>query len=186
MNTYPEVCRERKFIFGIKTTEPRLVAFARQTGPFHIPAALAGLARWIEERGYSKIGPPQTLYYSNPETTPEDKLEWEVQFAIGDEVPRESLVLKAVSGVKKVKPITVAYTYYRGPYEQVGPAFGALYRWMSQKGYRITGAVREINWSDEATTSSAELLTEIQFPIKIKLKRAKRGYRGGRYSVHKP
>jgi effector-binding domain-containing protein len=164
---------EPKMIFGIKTTEPQVVAFARFKGPFQIPAAIADLARWIEEQGYSKIGPPLTLYYSNQDTTPEEKLEWEVQFAIGDAVAGERLAPKEDKGVKRVKPITVAYTYYRGPYEQVGPAYGALYQWMEKKGYRIAGAAREINWSDEATTPPEKLMTEIQFPIQVEPKSQK-------------
>jgi len=67
--------------------------------------------------------------------------------------------LEAVTGVSVV---------YQGPYQEIGPAYEAIPRWITEHGYVVTGAPREIylNSPDEVQ-DPADYLTEVVFPVKI-------------------
>jgi effector-binding domain-containing protein len=59
----------------------------------------------------------------------------------------------------------VATTVHVGPYSEVGKAYAALQKWMTDNGRRPAGMVREIYLSDPNTVPAEELLTEIDWPI---------------------
>ena len=53
----------------------------------------------------------------------------------------------------------------RRPYGEVGNAYTALQKWMTDNGRRPAGMVREIYLNDPGTVPAEELLTEIDWPI---------------------
>jgi effector-binding domain-containing protein len=59
----------------------------------------------------------------------------------------------------------VATTVHVGPYSEVGKAYTALQKWMTDNGRRPAGMVREIYLNDPNTVAAEELLTEIDWPI---------------------
>ena len=59
----------------------------------------------------------------------------------------------------------VATTVHVGPYSEVGKAYTALQKWMTDNGRRPAGMVREIYLNDPDTVAAEELLTEIDWPI---------------------
>lgn len=68
---------------GIKHVDPHLVAFAMHHGPYEsIGATYDELMAWVEANGYRIVGPPEELYFSDPETTaPADYLT-EIRFQV--------------------------------------------------------------------------------------------------------
>ncbi len=68
---------------GVKHVDPHLVAFAMHRGPYDtVASTYAELAAWIDTNGYVAVGPPEELYFSDPETTaPEDHLT-EIRFPV--------------------------------------------------------------------------------------------------------
>jgi effector-binding domain-containing protein len=68
---------------GIKRVNPHLVAFAMHHGPYEtIESTYNELAAWIESSGFEVVGPPEELYYSDPDTTaPADYLT-EIRFPV--------------------------------------------------------------------------------------------------------
>ncbi len=68
---------------GIKHVDPHLVAFSMHRGPYETIAKTYGeLSAWIETNGFDVVGPPEELYFSDPETTaPADYLT-EIRFPV--------------------------------------------------------------------------------------------------------
>jgi effector-binding domain-containing protein len=68
---------------GIKHLDPRTVAYAMHRGPYEgIGTTYGELAMWIEANGYKVVGPPEELYFSDPDTTaPADYLT-EIRFPV--------------------------------------------------------------------------------------------------------
>jgi effector-binding domain-containing protein len=58
-----------------------------------------------------------------------------------------------------------ASTVHAGPYGDVGQAYTALQKWMTDNGRRPAGMVREVYLNDPGTVPAEELLTEIDWPI---------------------
>jgi effector-binding domain-containing protein len=68
---------------GVKHVHPHLVAFTIHRGPYETIGATYGeLAGWIDTNGFEVDGPPEELYFSDPQTTaPADYLT-EIRFPV--------------------------------------------------------------------------------------------------------
>jgi effector-binding domain-containing protein len=63
-------------------------------------------------------------------------------------------------------PVRAARTIYRGPYEEIMKAYGALYEWIERTGLRIAGPAREMYITDpERETDPANYETELLWPV---------------------
>lgn len=68
---------------GIKHVYPQLVAFAMHRGPYEtVGSTYSELATWVEANGFEVIGPPEELYFSDPETTAPSDYLTEVRFPV--------------------------------------------------------------------------------------------------------
>jgi effector-binding domain-containing protein len=67
--------------------------------------------------------------------------------------------------LEEVPGATVASTVHVGPYSEIGKAYTALQKWMTDAGRRPAGMVREVYLSDPASVPAEELLTEIDWPV---------------------
>jgi len=62
--------------------------------------------------------------------------------------------------------VRAARTIYRGPYEEIMKAYGALYEWIERKGLRIAGGAREMYLTNpERETDPANYETELIWPV---------------------
>ena len=59
---------------------------------------------------------------------------------------------------------TVASTVHVGPYGEIGKAYTALQKWMTDAGRRPAGPVREVYLNDPGSVPENELLTEVDWP----------------------
>ncbi len=59
----------------------------------------------------------------------------------------------------------VATTTHVGPYREVGKAYTAMQKWMTDNGRRPAGKAREIYLNDPGEVPESELLTEVDWPI---------------------
>lgn len=149
----------------IKKTDPQTVAFKVMHGPYdQIPQGYGELYGWVERYGLQPTGMPQAIYLTIPDVTPESEAEWELWAPIaggaGDVVRDEQGF-----GVKRVEPETVASVMFKGPYDQIAPAYVELAQWIEGQGYTEIGPPREIYHSDPERVPPAEYLTEIQIPV---------------------
>ena len=67
---------------GIRTLDARLLAVTIHTGPYEAVAPVYVRAvEWVEEHGYTVVGPPEEAYLSEPDTPPE-RIRTEVRFPV--------------------------------------------------------------------------------------------------------
>jgi effector-binding domain-containing protein len=59
----------------------------------------------------------------------------------------------------------VASTVHVGPYNEIGKAYTALLKWMTDHGRQPAGMMREIYLNDPDAVPAEELLTEIDWPV---------------------
>lgn len=59
----------------------------------------------------------------------------------------------------------VAFLLHRGPYEELGIAYHALFAWTQQRGHVQRAAMREIYLNDPAEVDAQDLLTEVILPV---------------------
>jgi effector-binding domain-containing protein len=69
-------------------------------------------------------------------------------------------------GLETIPGGTVASVMHRGPYSTIGETYGALQGWMAANGKTPVGPPREVYLNDPATVPAAELLTEIDWPVR--------------------
>jgi effector-binding domain-containing protein len=121
-----------------------------------IGAAFGVLVAHAGKTGADWAGPPFILY-------PED---CEGEFEIVVCMP---VVPGAEGGdgveVEEVPGATVASTVHVGPYAQVGQAYVALQKWMTDNGRRPAGMMREIYLNDPDSVPPEQLMTEVDWPV---------------------
>ena len=59
----------------------------------------------------------------------------------------------------------MAKTVHKGPYEECGPTYENLFKWIGENGKKITGPTREVYLNDPREVPKEEILTEIYAPI---------------------
>jgi len=67
--------------------------------------------------------------------------------------------------VKKREPMVVASLAIKGPYNQIGEAFGKLYGWISKKGYIPAVPPVVVFFNDPKQVAEDELLWELRCPV---------------------
>ena len=148
----------------LKKTEPMQVATVSHVGPYgEVGKLYEEIAKWLRQKRLEITGPPFGWFYDNPEEVPPHKLRSEVGFPFKGEAKPEGNVK-----IKRTPAQEVLYTIHKGPYREVGPAYAALFRHAHEKGYAPSGCPMEIYLNDPSKVPEAELLTEIQLPIKKK------------------
>lgn len=58
-----------------------------------------------------------------------------------------------------------AKTTHKGPYEECGPAYEGLFKWIAENGKAVSGPTREVYLNDPLEVKPEEILTEIYAPI---------------------
>jgi len=151
---------------GIKLTEPMVVVSLKKTGSYsQIEDAFNQLVAWADKKGYTLVPFYTGVFYNSPEQVPEEELLWEVMIPLADDISPE---IEGEIEIKVLEPMKVAYTYYRGPYEQSGSAISGLMKWAVEKGYVGSGPVMEVYWRDPEVTPPEKLLSEIRIPVREK------------------
>ena len=59
-----------------------------------------------------------------------------------------------------------AVTVHRGPYAEIGPAYHTVSGWIADHGHELAGGPREVYRNDPREVAEADLLTEVQWPIR--------------------
>jgi AraC family transcriptional regulator len=149
----------------LKTTEPETVAFIAMHGAYaQIPEAMGQLYGWAAQHGLQPIGMPSGVYLTDPSSGDESEAVWEVRAPLAGDPPLSEADASGC-GVKTVPAQLVASTMYRGPYEEIAPAYEELDAWTAANGYDVVGPPQELYYSDPATTPAEEYLTEVRLPI---------------------
>jgi effector-binding domain-containing protein len=115
------------------------------------------IAQYLGELDEQPIGPPFAAYYNMDM----DNLDVELGFPMARTLPgRSEIKAGEIPGGR------MATCLYTGPYSEIEPAYNALAEWMKDNGYEATGVSYELYLNDPTETPSAELQTQIIFPLK--------------------
>jgi effector-binding domain-containing protein len=150
----------------IVDVEPQLVAGCTKVGHYKMIAELLPkIYEYASAKGAQFTGPPVFVCH---EVTVEKVMEAdkkgtanvEVAAPIAANIPEtDDIKCYTLPGGKMAK------TIHKGPYEECGPTYEILYKWISDQGKTITGPVREVYLNDPREVGLENAITEIYAPI---------------------
>lgn len=145
-----------------KKIESMQIAIISHVGPYgEVSTLYQEIMEWLKQKQLKIAGPPLGWFYDNPEEVPAHKLRSDVGIPFEGEAKPEGNIK-----IKKTSAQEVLYTVHKGPYIEVGSAYGALFQQAREKGYISLGCPMEIYLNDPAKVKESDLLTEVQLPIK--------------------
>lgn len=145
----------------IKTIEPMTVISIEKKGPYNeVGKTIGEMITWVMAKKIKPMGNPFGVYYDDPMKVIPESTRYEVCMVVTPETKGDK-TLK----VKQQPGMEVASTIYMGPYDKCGPTYEKLTTWITEKGYTISGPVREHYLNNPSETAAESLKTEIQFPI---------------------
>ncbi len=118
--------------------------------------AYGALMQYLGELGEQPAGMPYAAYFNMDM----QNLDLEIGFPVAHKI----------AGKGEIQPSEfpggkLASTVHIGPYDQVGPAYDALMKWIGAQGYQAAEVAYEIYYSGPETPPH-EIKTEILFPLK--------------------
>lgn len=147
----------------ITEQEPQLIASllihtSLKTIASDISAGFVSLVEGLGRTGVTAMGAPMLLYHHviDEESDGDIEICIPVNTAIDEDKQLSTRQLEGGS---------MATTIHRGPYDQITQAYHSLTAWVSEEGFEIADATREIYLNDPRTVAPEELLTRIEFPV---------------------
>jgi effector-binding domain-containing protein len=150
----------------------QIVLGAREVGPYaKIKELLSKIFPYAMARGAEITGPPMFLCH---EATKEKAMQADKEGNADVEVcvpVKERVETDAEGGEIGIASYEIpggkfAKTIHKGPYEECEKTYEELYTWINEKGYTISGPVRECYLNDPNEVAPEEIQTEIYAPIK--------------------
>ena len=136
------------------TTDLGHIAAAISTG---VDAVLAELGR----RGLEPAGPLQVVYHADQVLDEDTPAPIEVCFPVAAPFDGAGEVYGT-----ELAGGPAAVTVHRGPYAEIGPAYHTVSGWVADHGHELAGGPREVYLNDPREVAEADLLTEVQWPIR--------------------
>ena len=152
-------------VIEVKTVQPFAYCCIHHVGPFtEIENVINQLFPVMQSQNISPGGPMIGIYFSNPQTTAPENMEWEIGFPCS----AQASPLKPLE--KKVWSFElVASAIHTGPYENAGETYLKIFEWMEANGYEAVGPTLEKYLSmPSADTDPATLRAEVWIPVQKK------------------
>jgi len=125
--------------------------------PAVLGRAYGAIAQYMAESGVDPAGPPFVAYYN----VDMQALDIEAGFPVARRVPgRGEIEASEIPGGRSAACMHV------GPYDEVGPAYQALSRWIAEHAFTPTGVAYEYFLDDPAEVRPAELRTQVVMPLR--------------------
>ena len=145
----------------------KVASLMAQGLPFQetVPKAYDDLIQWMKAKGLpmSKGSPWLTIYFDDPKSVDPAK----VRFKVAIPVPKETkLISEGKAAVEVLPEHEMAYLTIYGTYETLEKVYSRLNAWITQKGYSLVDAPREVMVKYNESVSPQDWITEVQFPIK--------------------
>ncbi|MCP4959491.1 MAG: hypothetical protein GY925_09515 [Actinomycetia bacterium] len=144
----------------IKVVDRQLVSSHRTTTTYEqvfteIPNGFGRVFDRLQKANVAPSGIPFTVFHRAPDAEgPGD-----VEMCIPVAAAHSSIPTIEIDGGP------VAAVIHKGSYDEMGPAYEALARWIAEHGHQAIGPTREIYMNHPSDVAPAELLTELQWPI---------------------
>jgi DNA-binding transcriptional MerR regulator len=150
----------KNYDIRLQSVTETLVYSARKTlTDFHheLPQLIRGLLDELAAKGGVCAGAPIFLYYDNfyDESFDPQRVDVEVAWPVAD----------ANQANNKLPAVQAASYTYVGPYDGLEVAYGAMFSWLNENGYKACFPTREISINDPATTPPEQLVTQILIPV---------------------
>jgi len=125
-----------------------------------IPAGFGKLMQGLMRLNRRPAGVPMLIHHD----VLDDETEGDIEVCIPVE---QSFGDDADIACRELERGQMATTLHKGPYDRVSPAYHALSRWITSNGYEIAGPPRETYLNDPRQVKPDELLTRIEYPIRL-------------------
>jgi effector-binding domain-containing protein len=128
-----------------------------QNLPGVLQQAYGATMQYLGELGVQPAGEPFAAYYN----LDMQALDVEAGFPVPRQLPGRGNIVAGLIPAGKV-----ATCLHVGPYDQTGPAYEALNKWIADNGYEATGVVYEFYLNDPRVMPPQEPRTRIVQPLK--------------------
>ena len=125
--------------------------------PQTLGQAWGAIMRYLGELGEAPAGPPYVAYYNMDM----QNLDVEAAFPVARPLPGRDEVQAG-----ELPAGRYATCLHNGPYNELGPAYEALTRYVAEQGKEPTGVAYEVYLTDPQTTAPQDLQTQILFSLK--------------------
>jgi effector-binding domain-containing protein len=136
------------------TTDLRGIASAISAG---VHLVLDELGR----RGMEPAGPLQVVYHADQVLDEDTVAPIEICFPVAAPFQGSGEVYGT-----ELPGGPAAVTVHRGPYAEIGPAYHTVSGWIADHGHELAGGPREVYLNVPGEVAEADLLTEVQWPIR--------------------
>lgn len=148
----------------VKEVPPQPVAAVRRHTTLErigetVGGGFAELMAFLGTRGVQPSGAPLVVYHDEIDQETDGEIEMCVPVAGPLEGEGDVRVIELEGG-------PTATTVHRGPYNEIGPAYHTLAGWIQEHGHELAGPPREIYLNDPQEVEPADILTEIDWPIR--------------------
>lgn len=147
----------------LKQADALLVAFVREMVSLDggLGQSYGKIVTYLEQQGVQPGSPVLFLLHSRSEQR-EEGLFIDLETAIPLSAPlpgNEQVAIRTLSGG------LMACTIHTGADLFMGQAYAALYRWIKDNDYQITGPARQVRLKYGEQMNPAQYVTEVQFPV---------------------
>ena len=136
--------------------------YLEHVGPYARTGALIPeVHRILNTQGIKPAGPPFSLFYDDPGSTPPGELRSRACVPVGSWTRPARPLLKDALPSR-----TVAYAVAAGPYPGVPACYPGIFGYMSRMNWKLAGPIREIYIVPPSeVTDYVGLLCEVQIPV---------------------
>jgi effector-binding domain-containing protein len=145
----------------LKPVEMVRVASVRGVVPTyrHIGTVFQEVAAYIKQHGGNIVGPDIAVWY-DPDYHERDP-DGEGAIPIQGALPKsERVKVRELPAVE-----TAVCTVHKGSFSLLTQAYAAIFAWVREHGYHISGPLREVYWQMNPNESPDTYLTEVQLPV---------------------
>jgi effector-binding domain-containing protein len=115
----------------------------------------------LGRRGLEPAGPLQVVYHADQVLDEDTAAPIEICFPVAAPFQGSGEVYAT-----ELAAGPAAVTVHRGPYAEIGPAYHTVSGWVADHGHELAGGPREVYLNDPREVAEADLLTEVQWPIR--------------------
>lgn len=145
--------------------EPQMVLGIRKRGAYkEIANLIPKVCEYAIRNGVQITGPPIFICHEMPGEAMEANKNEDADIEVAIPIEKEA----KVSGEIKFYQIAggkMAKIIHKGLYQDCGPAYEKLFKWVEENGKQITGPTREVYINDPREIPPNEIITEIYAPI---------------------
>ncbi|RBQ22772.1 DNA gyrase inhibitor [Candidatus Methanobinarius endosymbioticus] len=146
-----------------KVIEEERLAIINYKGNVENMGILLGkLMAWVEINKVQVVGPPFSIYYTNPENTDPEEMVYDMGIPVSKDTE-----LSDKDDVKIVELLEhrVLSAMHKGYYKDLHNIYKAMVEYSIENKYDLIGSPKEIYFNSPHEVPEEELLTEVQFPV---------------------